>query len=162
VGSEPGSSRFHLFSHFHHFTAEPQRLPHLKKLSKENDLPMDETSPNLVTLSASNQLPCPWTVTFMERTEWAGGDPQREKWLSVEKNLLNLMMPKSENFRWLSIPIFFRRVLTFYGSFQSREKNAILNNQSARSHQIMNCFFRPWWEFAKGRKKYVCSDVVSR
>jgi hypothetical protein len=27
VGSEPGSSRFHLFSHFHHFTAEPQRLP---------------------------------------------------------------------------------------------------------------------------------------
>jgi hypothetical protein len=22
VGSEPGSSRFHLFSHFHHFTAE--------------------------------------------------------------------------------------------------------------------------------------------
>jgi hypothetical protein len=27
AGSEPGSSRFHLFSHFHHFTAEPQRLP---------------------------------------------------------------------------------------------------------------------------------------
>jgi hypothetical protein len=27
VGSEPGSSRFHLFSHFHHFTVEPQRLP---------------------------------------------------------------------------------------------------------------------------------------
>jgi hypothetical protein len=27
VGSEPGSSRFQLFSHFHHFTAEPQRLP---------------------------------------------------------------------------------------------------------------------------------------
>jgi hypothetical protein len=27
VGSEPGSSQFHLFSHFHHFTAEPQRLP---------------------------------------------------------------------------------------------------------------------------------------
>jgi hypothetical protein len=27
VGSKPGSSRFHLFSHFHHFTAEPQRLP---------------------------------------------------------------------------------------------------------------------------------------
>jgi hypothetical protein len=27
VGSEPGSSRFHLLSHFHHFTAEPQRLP---------------------------------------------------------------------------------------------------------------------------------------
>jgi hypothetical protein len=26
VGSKPGSSRFHLFSHFHHFTAEPQRL----------------------------------------------------------------------------------------------------------------------------------------
>jgi hypothetical protein len=26
VGSEPGSSHFHLFSHFHHFTAEPQRL----------------------------------------------------------------------------------------------------------------------------------------
>jgi hypothetical protein len=26
VGSEPGSSWFHLFSHFHHFTAEPQRL----------------------------------------------------------------------------------------------------------------------------------------
>jgi hypothetical protein len=27
VGSEPGSSRFNLFSHFHHPTAEPQRLP---------------------------------------------------------------------------------------------------------------------------------------
>jgi hypothetical protein len=27
VGSEPGASQFHLFSHFHHFTAEPQRLP---------------------------------------------------------------------------------------------------------------------------------------
>jgi hypothetical protein len=27
VGSKPGSSRLHLFSHFHHFTAEPQRLP---------------------------------------------------------------------------------------------------------------------------------------
>jgi hypothetical protein len=27
VGSKPGSSQFHLFSHFHHFTAEPQRLP---------------------------------------------------------------------------------------------------------------------------------------
>jgi hypothetical protein len=27
VGSEPGSSRINLFSHFHHFTAEPQRLP---------------------------------------------------------------------------------------------------------------------------------------
>jgi hypothetical protein len=27
VGSEPASSRFHLFSHFHHYTAEPQRLP---------------------------------------------------------------------------------------------------------------------------------------
>jgi hypothetical protein len=26
VGSEPGASRFHLFSHFHHFTAESQRL----------------------------------------------------------------------------------------------------------------------------------------
>jgi hypothetical protein len=26
VGSEPGSSQFHLFSHFHHFTADPQRL----------------------------------------------------------------------------------------------------------------------------------------
>jgi hypothetical protein len=26
VGSEPGASRFHFFSHFHHFTAEPQRL----------------------------------------------------------------------------------------------------------------------------------------
>jgi hypothetical protein len=23
----PGASRFNLFSHFHHFTAEPQRLP---------------------------------------------------------------------------------------------------------------------------------------
>jgi hypothetical protein len=31
VGSEPGSSRFHLISHFHHFTAEPQRLPKSKK-----------------------------------------------------------------------------------------------------------------------------------
>jgi hypothetical protein len=29
VGSEPGSSQFHLFSHFHHFTSEPQRLPTL-------------------------------------------------------------------------------------------------------------------------------------
>jgi hypothetical protein len=27
AGSEPGSSQFHLFSHFHYFTAEPQRLP---------------------------------------------------------------------------------------------------------------------------------------
>jgi hypothetical protein len=27
VGSEPGSSQFHLFSHFHHFNAELQRLP---------------------------------------------------------------------------------------------------------------------------------------
>jgi hypothetical protein len=27
VGSEPGSSRYHLFSHFLGFTAEPQRLP---------------------------------------------------------------------------------------------------------------------------------------
>jgi hypothetical protein len=27
VGIEPGSSRFHLFSHFRHLTAEPQRLP---------------------------------------------------------------------------------------------------------------------------------------
>jgi hypothetical protein len=26
-GSEPGSSRYHLCSHFHHITAEPQRLP---------------------------------------------------------------------------------------------------------------------------------------
>jgi hypothetical protein len=25
VGSKPGSSRFNLFSHFHHFTAEPQK-----------------------------------------------------------------------------------------------------------------------------------------
>jgi hypothetical protein len=31
VGSKPGSSQFHVFSHFHHFTAEPQRLP-LKQL----------------------------------------------------------------------------------------------------------------------------------
>jgi hypothetical protein len=29
VGSKPGSSWFHLFSHFHHFTAEPQRLTYL-------------------------------------------------------------------------------------------------------------------------------------
>jgi hypothetical protein len=29
AGSEPGSSRFGLFSHFHHLTAEPQRLPRL-------------------------------------------------------------------------------------------------------------------------------------
>jgi hypothetical protein len=27
VGSEPGASQFHLFSHFHHFTAELQRSP---------------------------------------------------------------------------------------------------------------------------------------
>jgi hypothetical protein len=27
VGSKPGSSQFYLFSRFHHFTAEPQRLP---------------------------------------------------------------------------------------------------------------------------------------
>jgi hypothetical protein len=27
VGSEPRYSQFHLFSHFHHFTTEPQRLP---------------------------------------------------------------------------------------------------------------------------------------
>jgi hypothetical protein len=27
MGSEPGSSSYHLFSHFHHFTAKPQRLP---------------------------------------------------------------------------------------------------------------------------------------
>jgi hypothetical protein len=27
VGSELGASRFYLFSHFHHFTAEPQWLP---------------------------------------------------------------------------------------------------------------------------------------
>jgi hypothetical protein len=27
VGSEPVSSQFHWFSHFHHITAEPQRLP---------------------------------------------------------------------------------------------------------------------------------------
>jgi hypothetical protein len=27
VGSEPGASQFHLFFHFLHFTAEPQRLP---------------------------------------------------------------------------------------------------------------------------------------
>jgi hypothetical protein len=27
VGSEHGSSQCNLFSHFHHFTAEPQRLP---------------------------------------------------------------------------------------------------------------------------------------
>jgi hypothetical protein len=26
-GREPGSTQFNLFSHFHHFTAEPQRLP---------------------------------------------------------------------------------------------------------------------------------------
>jgi hypothetical protein len=32
VGSEPGSSQFHLFSHFHHFTAEPQRLPNFTRL----------------------------------------------------------------------------------------------------------------------------------
>jgi hypothetical protein len=31
VGSEPRSSQFHLFSHFHHFTAEPQRLPRKNK-----------------------------------------------------------------------------------------------------------------------------------
>jgi hypothetical protein len=30
VGSKPGSSRFHFFSHFHHLTAEPQRLPTLR------------------------------------------------------------------------------------------------------------------------------------
>jgi hypothetical protein len=29
VGSKPGSSPFHLIFHFHHFTAEPQRLPYL-------------------------------------------------------------------------------------------------------------------------------------
>jgi hypothetical protein len=27
VGSESGSSQFNLFSHFHHYTAETQRLP---------------------------------------------------------------------------------------------------------------------------------------
>jgi hypothetical protein len=27
VGSEPGASRLHLFSHFHHLTAEPQQFP---------------------------------------------------------------------------------------------------------------------------------------
>jgi hypothetical protein len=27
VGSEPMASQFNSFSHFHHFTAEPQRLP---------------------------------------------------------------------------------------------------------------------------------------
>jgi hypothetical protein len=27
VGREPGSSQFHFFSHFHHSTTEPQRLP---------------------------------------------------------------------------------------------------------------------------------------
>jgi hypothetical protein len=32
VGSKPGSSRFNLFSHFHHFTAEPQRLPNFPTL----------------------------------------------------------------------------------------------------------------------------------
>jgi hypothetical protein len=30
VGSEPGSYQFHLFSHFHHYTAEPQQLPTFK------------------------------------------------------------------------------------------------------------------------------------
>jgi hypothetical protein len=30
VGSKPGSSGFRLFSHFHQFTAEPQRLPSIK------------------------------------------------------------------------------------------------------------------------------------
>jgi hypothetical protein len=30
VGSKPGSSQFNLFSHFHHFTADPQRLPTCK------------------------------------------------------------------------------------------------------------------------------------
>jgi hypothetical protein len=29
VGSEPGSFQFHLFSHFHHFTNEPQRLTYM-------------------------------------------------------------------------------------------------------------------------------------
>jgi hypothetical protein len=32
VGSKPGSSRFFLFSHFHHFTAEPQRLPDFRNI----------------------------------------------------------------------------------------------------------------------------------
>jgi hypothetical protein len=33
VGSEPGSSQFHLFLHFHHFTAESQRLPFHRNLN---------------------------------------------------------------------------------------------------------------------------------
>jgi hypothetical protein len=33
VGSEPGASGFHLFSHFHHFTAEPQRLPQVQNIT---------------------------------------------------------------------------------------------------------------------------------
>jgi hypothetical protein len=35
VGSKLGSSRFLSFSHFHHFTAEPQRLPHKVKVCWE-------------------------------------------------------------------------------------------------------------------------------
>jgi hypothetical protein len=42
-GSEPGSSRFHLFSHFHHFTAEPQRLPDIERLYQLARTPEAET-----------------------------------------------------------------------------------------------------------------------
>jgi hypothetical protein len=50
VGSKPGSSQFHLFSHFHHFTAEPQRLPEsienfvlsLQHLLRHRLLPKDQ------------------------------------------------------------------------------------------------------------------------
>jgi hypothetical protein len=36
VGSKPGASGFHLFSSFHHFTAESQRLPNKLKVTNCN------------------------------------------------------------------------------------------------------------------------------
>jgi hypothetical protein len=43
VGSEPGASQFHLFSHFHHFTTEPQRLTTLAGFEPGSPIPEANT-----------------------------------------------------------------------------------------------------------------------
>jgi hypothetical protein len=44
VGSKPGASQFHLFSHFHHSTAEPQRLPRAPELFALSRVPATSTT----------------------------------------------------------------------------------------------------------------------
>jgi hypothetical protein len=56
VGNEPGSSHFHLFSHFHHFTAEPQRLPGTKLLPRKNGILVFLFNASLISKQMTNGL----------------------------------------------------------------------------------------------------------